>query len=273
MSISLHSIWSVIKKLIPIGALVVSIFVVIRSCHHNKIIFEHEYKIDALSRRPLLKLIEKFQIDSIQLDNIGIASPPVESLIKFQPGFSSAESLILTARIKIMGHIKMCNKGNDVASVISHFILTKNSTDDVMRDVLLGNYRGKMEWIADSTDYYFEIIDIPPDDSFTFPYVTEIRQASDPYEIVLHFFVLYENQFGALFDTYCWFRLQFIGISDPEILIGKSKKQINLYFPSKYILDMFKITESASSYYSYDKKQKEKVLSIMEHYEKENSSR
>ena len=55
-------------------------------------------------------------------------------------------------------------------------------------------------------------------------------------EAVLHFFCLYENQFGALFDTYYWLKLKVAG---GNVLVAKDfKNRIHFLFPPNELKNM-----------------------------------
>ncbi|MBA7532360.1 hypothetical protein ES705_24586 [subsurface metagenome] len=84
---------------------------------------------------------------------------------------------------------------------------------------------------------------------------------SEEGEAVLHFFFLYENQFGALFDTYYWVKLKLAG---GNVLVAKDfKNRIHFLFPPNELKNMVKIKKSRASYKTYGVNEKRKVMSTL----------
>ncbi|MCK4395465.1 hypothetical protein KAW96_02600 [candidate division WOR-3 bacterium] len=197
-------------------------------------------------------------MDEIKLESIGLkfTGKPRKLRGVFEDSMFVVVAETLIIEFDITGYFKVCNTGNDVATMTFYTILDTTSTEDILRKWLLAEKQLETRWDTISLD--FELIDVTPGETLTLPLKKRFQFITDTGEAVLHLFILYENQFGALFDTYCWVRFECPLLTD-------IKKQSGKYFiPSKEkILNAITPTKSRASYRLYKPYEKEKAISII----------
>jgi len=246
--------------IISVAACILSLISLIWNNIQNDRIYEHSYKIDALTHKPRLEPSKEIFFDTI---NIYIDALPEDFFKPTLPESFALDSIskdTVTMKPEIMGRVRVFNKGEDVASVILFSSLDKTNTEEIVRNFLTGREVPPLKTVFDTTGFEF-IIDIPPQDSYDFEFSKKVQFMSEEGEAVLHFFFLYENQFGALFDTYYWVKLKLAG---GNVLVAKDfKNRIHFLFPPNELKNMVKIKKSRASYKTYGVDEKKKVMSTL----------
>ena len=241
-------------------ACIVSAISLICNIAQNNRIYEHSYKIDALAHKPRLEPSNGIFFDTI---NVYIDALPDDIFKPTLPTSFPLDSIpkdSVTMKPEIMGRVRIFNKGDDVASVILFSSLDRTSTDEIARDFLIGKKTPPLKTIFDTTGFEF-IIDISPQDSYDFEFSKKLQFISEEGEAILHFFLMYENQFGALFDTYYWVRLRFSGGN--VLAVKNSKGQIHFFFLPNDLQNMVKIEKSRASYKTYGVNEKRKAMATL----------
>lgn len=266
--------WS--QPLISFLAVILSIIAIYRSCAHDKKVFDHTYKIDALSHRPLLKSPRGFILDSVQVENMNIVYPPPESLLLTAFGEPHVfDSIIGEGSFTIYGHFVLYNEGSDVAIVENIVSAATWVKKPFIRDALLKKTNKKIEWVKKPLGLYFGVMNIAPGDSFFYPLTFQINRVLDRYNVIAHVYFLYENQFGALFDTYFLFKLESSKIDNPkmfvELMRQHYKYRIGVVLSKKQMKQIFKISESDCLYMAYSKSEKANVIKKLVELRKKNN--
>jgi hypothetical protein len=247
----------ILPIIISVFSLCVSIFVAWRGCEQDKRITEISYR----TNRPRLEPVGEFQLDSIAFGFLP------NKIINIHRDTMTRDSIpVVDVNWTIAGHLTFCNMGTDIARIRFYAYLDKNSTDAIIRDVLLGKKIRNISFSMDSLSnaLYFKIVDIAPRDTFKFSIVRQIQFITETEDAVLHFLVLYENQSGAFFDTYYWTRLK---ISGCNMMFAADSQYIFLTPVSEEeLLNSIKIIQSRPSYNMYSDAQKNKMMASIKKF-------
>lgn len=241
--------WPIIVSVI---AVCVSLGALIWNAYQESKIYEHSITIDALSHKPLLEPVEEVELESIGLKLTG-KPRKLRGIFKDSVFVVVGETLVIDCDVN--GTFKVCNTGNDVATLTYYTILDTISTDDILRKWLLGEKQIETRWDTISMD--FKHIDITPGETLSLPVKKRFQFVSETGEAILHIFLLYENQFGALFDTYYWVRFR----CDLSTVMEKDGEY---FVPSKRkVLEAVKPMKSRASYKLYRPRERVKALSTI----------
>lgn len=251
----------------PLLAIFFSGIALWRSCAHDQQVFNHKMKIDAVTHMPVLKSPNLFMCDSTRISNAQIKYPPPESLLlSAYTGYPVYDSIIWQGSFVFYGHLMLYNTGRDIAKLVYVISGASWRKDPLIRNVLLGNDDKKIDWIQKPSESFFDLVDIAPGDSHFFPITLQIDKAVDPNNVIIHICFLYENQTGALFDTYFLFKFEGAKIPQPEIFceLCDQKFRFGIVIPREKMNQLFQITESLCLYWVYDQKEKKRIFRMLE---------
>lgn len=225
----------------------------VRDCSNTSKLNELTYRINATQFRPNLKLIGKPAFDIyIEGDKFAMKDLLVQD---------SAGILDVTARLRVNAHFRVANIGNSVAHVFGFLSTDTLSGGETLREQLTIDQRSGYE--LDTTTQYYKLLDISPNDTISVENEYKIKFLKD-HTFTLHFLLLYENETGALFDTYYWARCNFGDIlMSPQFSLMAGKPYVRFLIPKKQLTEFLHIVDDHSSTRMYSQKQAENIIQFL----------
>lgn len=178
---------------IALGALIVSILSFYRDCNQSADIRDVQQQTNAMNFRPLLSLVAPPTFDSCSIE-------PRE----LHYSEDGDNTLLGDIRVAFTAHVE--NTGTSNASLI---VMARGDTligKPILRNMLRDpEYRSKHIHFEQLPSFY-TLKEFQPSDTATFHWTQPKSETGDSSLYVLHFLLLYENDAGALYDTYYWAR-------------------------------------------------------------------
>jgi hypothetical protein len=233
-------------------AIVLGVVGMLRNCSQDEKIEDLSFQNSSLQHRPHLKVIRNPEIIGIRM--IGSKKFAIKDLIKSKSEIDSIKTLEIPADMTLKFKLTIKNIGNALAKVYLIGMMDTTTGEDRMRDIL-------KTMKPDSSDSsYFHNLEISSGDSTIFENEWKIQFFSNN-SFTIHFFLVYGNDFNAIYDTYYWVRYQAAPIeslykleeSNGKIIYRKVQEQPN---PS----EVLKVIETNSSSKAYSKKESEEII-------------
>ncbi len=224
------NIWSIIAIIISIVSLGFD------KCQSDKI-DNQQYELSAINYRPCLV------IDTIMFDSISfkIKTADLTGQVNDSTGLITAKGDIF-----VKTKITIRNTGNSNAKVILVATVDTICGLKKIRDELFSlNYNFFPDSIIMESPYY---IDIMPNKCYDYIINNKFSNFKEN-KIELHFFLLYENEIGQLFDSYCWVKL----IHSELNIDIKGNEREKSYIINNEIKDVkLSFQQNESTYFSTD---------------------
>jgi hypothetical protein len=189
--------WKWIKKNFwSLTAIIISIISLCYDRSQNDKIDKQQYELSAINYRPCLV------IDTIMFDSTSfrIKTADLTGQVNDSTGL-----ITVKGEIFVKTKIRIRNTGNSNAKVILAATVDTICGLKKIRDELFSlNYNFFPDSIMMDSPYY---IDIMPNKSYDYIINNKFSNFKEN-KIELHFFILYENEIGQLFDSYCWVKLK-----------------------------------------------------------------
>jgi len=244
-------------------AILISVVVLIRDCSQNAQINELTYRTNATQFRPNLKVCEKPNLIDFQLRS--------KMAVKdFFPRVTQ-DTIDTPATLRVTVSLKLTNIGNAVAHISSIVWVDTVSGEDQIRRMLLDKNARPDSLQAGSLNRYFTPMDLSTGDTTTIELKRDI-EFIDRQAFTLHFLFLYENETGALFDTYYWARYQ-LGeiIYQPQVGMINGNPAVRIIYNRKQFREFLKFLDDHSSTKVYTQEQSENIIKYLsEHIKKDN---
>ena len=249
---SFSNIFSVIATATGVIALFLTI------CQ-NKEISRVTYLQDASSKQPRLELVKP-------LDSLNFEMEPVGDLTKI-PGKNMSS---IPVRYSINGKIGFVNLGNTTAHEIMH--ATGDTFDDhaIIRNQILSK-QGRREisnYLRDDKTF-LKNTRIAPFDTFYENINKLLYHVYQDSMCLIHVYILYQNESGALFDTYYWMK---INLRSPILPITPVIKDDRLAIMIKYLPgDFGDLTQDRLDSRIYTLDEKNEIMDWIEKIDKDST--
>ncbi len=197
---SLSDIFKRKDILVSIGALIVSIVAMsLSTCWH----YDQGKKLKQMQgaqNRPLLSIFNKPIIYSFKGKNIEpILTQDVIDAVR------NNELLIIETSLTIDTKITLTNKGNSIAKLLAWMLVDRPTGDTDVRNELF-NAEKRNKWKFHGNNDYYETLTILPGKEHTFNFSRTIANITENREFTLHYYFLYQDELGNIYDSYYWAR-------------------------------------------------------------------
>lgn len=211
---------------------------------------ESDYQRSAMTYRPRLEFIGKPRVTDIAItsDSVRVINDTTE----------------FVGHLKFIASIKVVNKEKYVAMLVAEVATdTLSGSDDLRQLILSKNERQKKIRILPPRDI-FHFKEIAYLDTITLSIRHTVRHISAYNEGVLHFFVMYQNELGVLYDAYYWVKFS---VNTIPLVIRNVPIEEQRHLPSARLLvarkdlaNAIKFGESNTSQYIYKKSEKDDIF-------------
>jgi hypothetical protein len=185
----------VFRNIVLALALLFSIYNFIQTRGQNRELNDMQYIIKATEIRPTLKALLKPEIISI--------TP------QLNPDYGSKVIDVYLNQLKT--NLKINNTGNDVATIIAQASTDAYDGDPLIRDIVLGkNTKYETELFIDT--YFWGEKQLQPGDAIDLDFNKDVSNMSGD-SFIRHYWVLYKNSAGMLYDIYYWSRFTITEVS------------------------------------------------------------
>lgn len=188
---SFANIFSIIGASTGIIALIVTV-------SHNRQLTAIAYRQDASSYRPSLEIVKP--LDSLYFDmKLDSINPPSEG----------GHTITMNLTSGVSGKIAFVNLGNTIAHEIA-FAVGDTFDDHAIIRKLFRSKEGRLELskkLNIDKSIFLKKLRIPPLDTIYEDFKRSFYNVQDDSMVILHVFLLYTNEGGALYDTYYWLRI------------------------------------------------------------------
>ncbi len=184
-----------INTWIAAGAFVIAILGLAYNYFSDKKETETNYKVIATEKRPELKILGNPDIVSADLYFPYTVEDMVENKCELEE-----ELRVRFDNFKLKINFK--NIGLNTANLITEVQIDKYEGSFYLRDLFLGKTE-KIETNAFPANDFFENNQIPPNEEKAIEFTSEAKNVKEN-GFIRHVMLLYENDIGMLFDTYCW---------------------------------------------------------------------
>jgi hypothetical protein len=115
-------------------------------------------------------------------------------------------SMNISSEVSLVGKLHFVNVGTSIAEVRAHGILDSLTGNAAIRNIVREKEKRKKYMILYRDPSFFHR-SIPPNDTTSFEVNLPLVNYGLDTITVLHFWILYENELGNLYDTYYWLTL------------------------------------------------------------------
>ena len=215
------NIWSISAIIISLGSLVID------KCQSDKI-DKQQYELSAINYRPCLV------IDTIMFDSTSFKIKTADLTGQLN---DSTGLITVKGDIYVKTKIRIRNTGNSNAKVIlAATVDTICGLKKIRQELLSLNFDFSPDTVSIENPAY---LDIMPNKYHDFIFKNKFSNFKEN-KIELHFFILYKNEIGQIFDSYMWVKLKHSEINvdlkrndHNELYIKKEDiKSVNLSFQS-----------------------------------------
>ncbi len=231
-------------------SIVISLIVLVRDYYQSARIDQLSYTTSAVQFRPNLKIVGNLRIVDFAL---GTRLPHLD-------GPSLEEILTTPAELEIHISLRCTNTGNSLARIVNTFWTDTVSGEEKLRALLTDKVRRQDAIIPASFNDYYKTRDLSSGDTTDI----EARHMVASYHdetFTLHFLILYENETGALFDTYYWARFAAgpFKMQEKDILID-GKREIIVTLGCRVDSQVVRLIDSHSSTMLYSPEAAKDIL-------------
>ncbi|NIV14104.1 MAG: hypothetical protein GWN62_23360 [Aliifodinibius sp.] len=208
---------------------------------------ELKYKQNSLAYRPHLEFVGKPAITGV-----GFVSDSIQVV---------DDTLNFVAEVRFNATMKLVNKEKHLAKIVAEATTDTLYGEDYLRQLILSqDERIKLFPVQDM----FPFKEIGYLDTLLLTINHQVRQVSENQEGILHFFVMYQNEAGNLYDIYYWTEFSFQPV---PIVPGRIKAEELTGLPIQEgkvaNMDMMKAIEFKEkhvSQYIYSKQQRDRII-------------
>lgn len=173
------------------------------------------------------------------------------------------ETPISKVNYTITTEIKLKNIGNSVANIMLHGAIDTITGQPILREQFskfVSGQKTDRNFELEPMDEFFQN-ELAPNNSVTIPISLEVYNINKEQKINLHFFVMYENEIGTIYDTYFWIVYENAPVEmEPIYSYHEPTKQMYLKFKLyDDIKSRFKVSITKVSYNTYDKDKSEEI--------------
>lgn len=224
-----------------------------------------------IARKPIIILNKRIFVDTslVKLDTNSIKQHKIGLVFQSKKAFDSVMSEM---RIRSLGidslninidslkftvktSIKLKNVGNALAKIYLYSLADTNSGYPELRDdfiKMVNNKRTNFKYHYDLMNEYFQN-ELLPGKSINIPIEYKVRNINRQNKVNLHFYFVYENELGDVYDTYYWIVYKnFPDLIRPEYSYNTNLKKLMVRFQlkseAKHILQVSEIKESYNNY-------------------------
>lgn len=164
---------------------------------------------------------------------------------------------------RINTEIKIKNIGNSLSTVILYSTTDTMSGEPILRKEIIKLASGqKSDFIfeLEFMDEFFQN-ELTPTKSLTIPISLKVSKINKEQKINLHFFVMYENEIGTIYDTYFWVVYENAPVGmEPIYSYHEPTGRVYLKFDTHDDpKSRFKVSTTKVSYNIYDKDKSEQI--------------
>ncbi|MBI3125597.1 MAG: hypothetical protein HYZ10_14465 [Ignavibacteriales bacterium] len=231
-------------------SILISVIVLMKDYYQNERITQISYLSSAAQFRPNLKIA-------------GNLKTSISALMSKGQGTDSLGAREIPAILPVSIKMKCVNVGNSIARVITTFLTNTKTGDDKLRMLLTDSKNRQNELIPVPFNNFYKTQDLSSGDTISIE--TAHMVTSFQHErITLHFLILYENEMGALFDTYFWAQFEvgpFILRASTTFINGKKDVVYSALMPSDGV--ELKLIDSHSSTQMYSQENAKYILDYL----------
>ena len=136
---------------------------------------------------------------------VTVNSPEINKNIKFGVPEMEEDLLYLPFELKLEITITLKNQGTSIAELIAWAVTDRSSGEPSIRREILDAEKRKKWKFNKSADFY-KTITIIPNGDHPFDFTHSIKNINEEREFTLHFWFLYKDELGNLYDSYYWAR-------------------------------------------------------------------
>lgn len=260
-----------ISALASIFAVLISIIaIIVGYCNNQNIIkqndkfyylekttAENSYMTNAVTMQPRLNLIRSFSTSGLRYEADSLR--PQDRYLDFY--FS---------KVQLKGSLVFRNESDFTAHLIGTFITEGYSDALVLREILLGSSKIKMELFPDEDKDIFKQLSILPGDTISRDIDIAVQNFNKDSQTILHILLLYKNDMDAYYDVY--YRI-IIKVSSAEGPLAWERLSDNKWVSPIKITgnDILNYGEENIIPKVYKPDEKEKVLSTLDSLSKLNT--
>lgn len=234
---------------ISIGALIVSIisfgYSIINGHFQSHKVELAEFMNQGLQNRPLLSIIEAPEVTRVQ----------------YKIGALIEEGNIVDSRttsLEIKTRLRIKNDGNHAARIIFYGFTDIQSGAPEIRNAIsnrFSDFKGKL--IAMYYSQYYHNIDILPGKEYLIEVSKNVENCAGG-NFTMHYFFVYKNEIGNVFDTYYLARFK-----SKEFTLNPNAESDVI---EKALMDSIVFVDDHTSYNMYNKEDSEYLLNMDEQY-------
>ncbi len=257
-------------NLIAFTALAFVIISFFRDCCQDRKIEELSYNYQAIEHRPKLIVVHEPVIESFELRSGELSS---SDLIADSDSIDIGQGIVdIPCVLTIRSKLKVTNRGNWLAKMCARFVCDTTSGSDNIREYLLDDKTRENRFRLLPTEDYFKLKEIAPGDTIDLGFVDKVAFMSDG-SFTVHYLMLYENEVGALYDTYYWARYQTLPVYvKPEYKTVDGKLYMRLIYNRQSFKDLLRLEETNPSWNTYSMEEAEDIKGFLKRLAGESSS-
>ena len=187
---------NLLPSLIATAAIIISGISLYMDCHQEAEMAEQLYLQNATTNPPRLELVKPLQLRDLHFAFDSLTISPPDSAFEIHCG------------VYIRGNLVFQNKGVSVAHLVGTIWADDYSGSAVARDILLDPVQRESRAQGKGSTDFYKFKRVPPADSISVPLDIQMKNFNKDSLTVLHVMLLYQDDMGALFDTYYWIRLK-----------------------------------------------------------------
>jgi hypothetical protein len=240
-----------------VGSLLVNVYTISRNYQLDHKNDELEYKNKSLQYRPILEIVGAPQIIGYHLTGKKVAIKDI--LI---PKDSSNRVVDYPADLSVTLRFNVTNVGNSMAKLYLVAHTDTLSTEDRLRDIILGNYQATIKSdTAKKSD--FSASEIKNTDTTYYDFDIPVQYADTAF-FTIHLLFLYKNEADIFYDTYYWAKYIMNPLYlEPQVAMVNNKPFMRFAAQKEELNNFLKYSEKKSTYKIYSKEESEKVLKYL----------
>jgi len=197
--------------------------------------------------KPDLRVVGEPIINSVKInvDTYRFHNMRLESLL--------CETLNVYCFLEISSELVITNVGTSLARLYAVLCSDTLSGDINIRKKLIAKNEEKLHLTLFPIEDYYKTKEIPPNDTFIIEF-KQVLQCVSEGKFTLHYFILYDNEIGSLYDRYYWARYharEYGTEPKTKTKVSKNGFTVETKFSAIYPKDHLIIVNSNSSAYTY----------------------
>lgn len=260
MHINLHNFKKFLKFIYPFIVLFISLWANIRNCSQDRKMMQMDYSVKAMGYKPFLKVVGKPVVQSFEIFS---DTNSLKMSIQHEKLTSTDSILDIPAFITVHFKLPITNNGNSLSKIIATCLADTLTGTDILRRWLFNGKLRKLHFDILPSEDYFTSKEVAVGETVNLQLKRTVGFISEG-QFTLHFFILYENDIGNVYDTYYWARYQITPLvyKIESKSIGGKQYLIPVITDRKSLHDFLKFEEANTSWFLYPP-DKAKILKNM----------